>query len=240
MLGADRIATGHYARTAVDGDDVRVLRGRDRTKDQSYFLWGVPRDVIASLRFPVGELSKHEVRACARELGLSTADKAESQEICFVPVGDYADFLASRLGSEHAALRPGRLVNSRGDVLGDHGGYGRYTVGQRKGLGGGFREPLYVLGVRPQSNEVVVGTAEELYQKNVTLGDLNWIAAPPEVGERIQLQVRHRSTPVDALPISVEHEKAEFRLEQPQRAITPGQSGVVYRGEELVGGGRIR
>jgi tRNA-specific 2-thiouridylase len=239
MLGADTIATGHYARTVVHEGDVRILRGRDRNKDQSYFLWGVPRDVISSVRFPVGELSKEDVRAYARALGLSTADKAESQEICFVPQGDYTDILAARLGTGHAALQPGRLVTSGGNVVGEHSGYGRYTVGQRKGLGGGFRQPLYVLGVRPQSNEVVVGPAEELYQDDVVIGDLNWIATPPSIGERVQLQVRHRSKPGDARVVSIEREKAEFRLEQPQRAITPGQSGVVYRGEQLVGGGRI-
>jgi tRNA-specific 2-thiouridylase len=217
-----------------------VLRGVDPGKDQSYFLWGVPRDVVAHLRFPVGELTKSEVRARARALGLVTADKPESQEICFVPTGSYTDFLASRLGGEHAALRPGALVTTAGVVVGEHGGYGRYTVGQRRGLGGGFGEPLYVLGVRPAANEVVVGREAELYRDDVTIGNLNWIAEPPARGERVRIQLRHRAPAVAARVTESTETAATLELEQPQRAVTPGQSGVVYRGDELVGGGRIR
>ncbi len=240
-FGADAVATGHYARNVVAEDGVaRVLRGRDRAKDQSYFLWGIPRSVIPSLRFPVGELCKDDVRAHARHLGLSTADKPESQEICFVPNGTYADFLAARLGSDHAALRPGRLVTSAGAVVGQHGGYGRYTVGQRRGLGGGFSTPLYVLGVRPVTNEVVVGPEEELYRADVTIGDVNWIAPPPSPGDCVQLQLRHRAVAADAEVVGLGRGEAAFRLAKPQRAVTPGQSGAVYRGEELIGGGRIR
>jgi tRNA-specific 2-thiouridylase len=241
MLGADHIATGHYARTAMDANgEKRVLRGLDRNKDQSYFLWGVPPEVIAQLQFPVGELSKAEVRAYARKLSLATADKPESQEICFVPGGDYTEFLESRLGEEHPALQGGELVSSAGALVGEHAGYGRYTVGQRKGLGGGFRQPLYVLGVRPDVNQVVVGTEQELFRDAVAIGDLNWISLPPQEGERVQLQVRHRAAAAHARVERIEADQAVFRLEAPQRAVTPGQSGVVYRGDELVGGGRIR
>lgn len=240
-FGADAVATGHYARSEVGADGVvRVRRGVDPAKDQTYFLWGVPSEAIASLRFPVGELTKAEVRAYARRLGLSTADKPESQEICFVPHGTYADFLATRLGADHTALRPGSLVTSAGAKVGDHQGYARYTVGQRRGLGGGFRKPLYVLGVRPEANEVVVGSADELYRDDVALGDLNWITEPPAEGERVYLQLRHRAPAAAATVTHIDARKASFRLEEPQRAVTPGQSGVAYRGEVLIGGGRIR
>ncbi|HEX7117340.1 MAG TPA: tRNA 2-thiouridine(34) synthase MnmA [Longimicrobiales bacterium] len=241
MLGADAIATGHYARTRVRGDGAHeVLRGVDRAKDQSYFLWGVPRDVARHLLFPVGELTKPEVRDRARALGLVTADKPESQEICFVPTNDYTDFLAQRLGGDHPALSPGRMVTATGEVVGEHGGYARYTVGQRKGLGGGFGRPLYVLGVRPAANEVVVGDAAGLDRTDVVLGDLNWLAAPPVEGERVEIQVRYRARPVPAVVETVDASEVRLRLDARQRAVTPGQSGVVYRGEVLVGGGRIR
>jgi tRNA-uridine 2-sulfurtransferase len=257
LLGCDLIATGHYARSiAVGSDDGgagaadaadsspaggrRIMRGRARDKDQTYFLWGVPAQVLGSLRFPIGELSKAEVRARARELGLVTADKPESQEICFVPVGTYADFLAKRLGDDHAALQPGQLVDTRGTAVGEHGGYARYTVGQRKGLGGGRGRPLFVLGVVPERNEVVVGTGDELYRDDVVLGDLNWLDAAPGAGERVRVQLRHRAADTEADVVDVAADRVALRLREPQRAVTPGQSGVIYRGAQLVGGGRIR
>ncbi|MBR9991317.1 MAG: tRNA 2-thiouridine(34) synthase MnmA [Gemmatimonadetes bacterium] len=244
-LGCDAIATGHYARTVVTShaampDDIRILRGLDPGKDQTYFLWGVPREVLPYLRFPVGDLTKPEVRDRARQLGLATAEKPESQEICFVPDGDYATFLGRRLGSEHTALRPGSMVTSDGEVVGEHGGYARYTVGQRKGLGGGRGRALYVLGVHPSSNEVIVGSHDELFRDDVTIGDLNWLTQPPHVGERVSVQVRHRAPAVDAVVEHIDALELTLRLPKPQRAITPGQSGVIYRSEELVGGGRIR
>ncbi len=239
-FGARVIATGHYARVQRSANsDVRILRGRDRAKDQSYFLWGLPRAVVASLSFPVGELGKPEVRAYARRLGLVTADKPESQEICFVPSGDYGDFLATRLGHDHAALAPGALVTRDGRVVGEHDGYARYTVGQRRGLGGGHGLPLYVLGVRPATREVVVGTKDELAVASVTLRDLNWLARPPQDGEIVRIQLRHRAPAVEAVVEHIDAATASLRFAQPQRAVTPGQSGVIYRAEELTGGGRI-
>ncbi|HEX9106046.1 MAG TPA: tRNA 2-thiouridine(34) synthase MnmA [Longimicrobiales bacterium] len=241
MLGAQRIATGHYART-VPGDDgrTRLLRGLDDAKDQSYFLWGVPAEVLPYLLFPVGQLTKPEVRRHARALGLSTADKPESQEICFVPTNDYADLLAQRLGPAHPSLQPGPLVSAAGDVVGEHAGYARYTVGQRKGLGGGFAEPLYVLGVRSRSNEVVVGPREHLARTELELGDLNWLDAPPSPGERVLVRIRHRAARVHATVECLDADRVALRLERPQTAITPGQSGAIYREDVVVGGGRIR
>jgi tRNA-specific 2-thiouridylase len=235
-LGASAIATGHYARV-VDG---RLARGRDAGKDQSYFLWGVPRPVLPYLRFPVGELSKTEVRERARTLGLATADKPESQEICFVPTGHYGDFLERRLGATHRALTPGPLVTLTGQVVGEHAGHARYTIGQRKGLGVASSAPLYVLAVRPASNEVVVGSASQLLQSSVTLGDLNWLDAAPVAGESLHVQLRHRARAVPATVTAVTEQLISLTLQQPQRAVTPGQSGVLYRDEVVVGGGRIR
>ena len=240
MLGCDVIATGHYALTEPTDGGMRVRRSTDRNKDQTYFLWGVPRQVMAHLRFPVGELTKGEVRERARALGLVTADKPESQEICFVPGGDYTEFLAQRLGADHPALAEGAMVTADGSAVGTHGGYGRYTVGQRRGLGGGSRTPLYVLGVRPERNEVVVGSDAELLRGDVALINLNWLAAPPVVGERVHVQVRHRAAAAAARVIAIDDADAQLEFDEPQRAITPGQSGAVYRGDELIGGGRIR
>ncbi|HSJ31075.1 MAG TPA: tRNA 2-thiouridine(34) synthase MnmA [Longimicrobiales bacterium] len=239
-LGCDAIATGHYARVAGSPGDVRILRGRDAGKDQTYFLWGVPREVLPYLRFPVGELTKPQVRERARQLGLATAEKPESQEICFVPDGDYARFLGGRLGDDHDSLQPGAMVTSDGTVVGEHGGYARYTVGQRRGLGGGRGRALFVLGVHPESNEVVVGSHEELFRDVVSIGDLNWLTAPPDAGARVRVQVRHRAAAVDAVVQEIDDEVLSLQLAESQRAITPGQSGVIYRGDVLVGGGRIR
>ena len=240
MFGAEYIATGHYARIIrSERGEALLARGLDRNKDQSYFLWGVPRDVLQRILFPVGELTKREVREHARALELVTADKPESQEICFVPTGDYAEFLGKRIGAEHAALTPGKLVNSAGQVMGEHAGYARYTVGQRKGLGGGRGRPLYVLGVVPETNEVVVGDEHELEQRGVAIGDLNWLADEPHAGEELLVQVRHRARAVAGRVVETGDE-IRLELQEPQRAVTPGQSGVLYRGDIVVGGGRIR
>jgi tRNA-uridine 2-sulfurtransferase len=240
MFGADLIATGHYARVLRDdAGHARLARGLDYNKDQSYFLWGVPRDVLQHIVFPVGELTKPEVRARARRLELETADKPESQEICFVPTGDYAEFLGKRIGHEHAALSPGKLVTSSGDVVGEHAGYARYTIGQRKGLGGGRGRALYVLGVVPTTNEVIVGDEDELERRDVAIGDLNWLDDEPHIGEKLLVQVRHRARAVSGTVVSV-GDVLKLELDQPQRAVTPGQSGVVYRDDIVVGGGRIR
>jgi tRNA-specific 2-thiouridylase len=239
-FGAELIATGHYARRVCnDRGEVRVQRARDRAKDQTYFLWGVPRAALARLLFPVGELTKPEVRQYARRLGLVTADKPESQEICFVPTGDYADFLGRRLGESHPALSSGAMVTPDGRVVGEHRGYARYTVGQRRGLGGGRGQPLFVLGVRAERNEVVVGTAADLIAHEVRIADLNWIAEPPAPGDTVLVQIRHRAAAVPAQVASIDAAQVRLMLDEGQRAITPGQSGVIYRGDELLGGGRI-
>ncbi|HYJ79955.1 MAG TPA: tRNA 2-thiouridine(34) synthase MnmA [Longimicrobiaceae bacterium] len=241
LLGCDAIATGHYARMGTDGRGNPVLlRGMDADKDQSYFLWALPPELLPKLMFPLGELTKPQVREKARELGLVTADKPESMEICFVPDGDYPRFLAKRLGSGHAALAAGNLVTTSGEVVGEHEGYARYTVGQRRGLGGGRGLPLYVLASRPETREVVVGTMEELHRPDVTIGELNWLGDAPRPGDRISIQIRHRAKPVAAQVERLEAGSIILRFDQPQRAVSPGQSAVMFRDEVVLGGGRIR
>ncbi|HEX6750058.1 MAG TPA: tRNA 2-thiouridine(34) synthase MnmA [Longimicrobium sp.] len=240
MLGCDAIATGHYARMGTDAAGRPVLlRGVDANKDQSYFLWALPPELLQQLMFPLGELTKPQVREIARRLGLVTADKPESMEICFVPDGNYPRFLEKRLGREHAALSAGALVTTRGEVVGEHDGYARYTVGQRRGLGGGRSLPLYVLGTRPERREVVVGTMDELHRPEVTIGELSWLAAPPAVGDAVQVQIRHRAPSVDAIVTSIDGDSITLRFAKPQRAVSPGQSAVMFGGEVVLGGGRI-
>ena len=240
MLGCDFIATGHYARMGTDRQGRAVLlRGVDEKKDQSYFLWALPPELLPRLMFPLGELTKPRVRDKARALGLATAEKPESMEICFVPTGNYVDFLEKKLGAEHPALSPGRLVTTAGEVIGEHDGYARYTVGQRRGLGGGRSLPLYVIGTRPQTREVVVGTADELLRGDVAIGELNWLAAPPAAGERVRVQMRHRAPAVPARVDAIGDGTIRLTLDEPQRAVTPGQSAVIFADSVVLGGGRI-
>jgi tRNA-specific 2-thiouridylase len=244
-LDAQWIATGHYARS--DGDAVR--RGRDAAKDQSYFLWGIDRTVVARLRLPVGGLTKTETRERARALGLRVvAEKIESQDICFVPDGDHVAVLRRRLASDAPALAPGPFVTTAGRVLGEHRGYARYTVGQRRGLPGGSREPLYVVAIRPADRAVIIGPRDELLGRTVVAREVNWlVAAPPLVGATVQVQVRHRAAPVPARvtrlemppPDAARAGEVEFGLDIPVAAIAPGQSLAVYDGERLLGGGVI-
>ncbi|MCA9738721.1 MAG: tRNA 2-thiouridine(34) synthase MnmA [Gemmatimonadetes bacterium] len=240
-LGVDGIASGHYARIATD-DAGRpcLLRGRDAAKDQTYFLWALPPELLPHLRFPLGELTKPEVRARARELGLITADKAESQEICFVPTGNYRDLLGQRLGARHEALSPGPFVDEDGRILGEHQGYAGFTVGQRRGLPGGFADPMFVIAVRPADRAVVIGPRSALERDRVSVDEVNWLSDPVRPGERVQVQLRHRAPAVDAVVLPEEDAALTLALETPQAAVTPGQSAVVFSGERVLGGGRIR
>jgi tRNA-specific 2-thiouridylase len=235
-LECEFLATGHYAR-AREG---RLYRGSDPAKDQSYFLWGIDRAVVARMLTPVGHLTKSETRAYARQLGLATADKPESVEICFVPDDDYASVLEQHLPADAPALTPGPLVTTTGEVIGEHAGFARYTIGQRKGLPGGAVGPRYVVGIRPQSREVVVGSAADLLGDRVRLTELNWLAEPLSVGDACAVQVRYRARAVPATVLAAGPGHAELCLATPVRAITPGQSGVLYAGDgQLLGGGVI-
>ncbi|MDZ7779333.1 MAG: tRNA 2-thiouridine(34) synthase MnmA [Gemmatimonadota bacterium] len=237
-LGCDQIASGHYVRIDHGQRESSLLRGRDTDKDQSYFLWGLPRDMLPRLLFPLGELTKDEVRDRARQLELATAEKPESQEICFVPTGNYRDLLSKKLPDLHPALQRGPIVRVDGTVVGEHDGYAGFTVGQRRGLGGGFDEPLFVLEVRPESREVVVGTRDELHRDHVHVGELNWLTNAPTPGDRVAVQMRYRAPAVSATVVTCE-DRLVLALDEPYRAITPGQSAVVFDGDRVLGGGRI-
>ena len=234
-LGCDAIATGHYA-VARDG---ALYRGRDRGKDQTYFLWGIDRSVVARMRTPVGEMSKQETRAYARQLGLVTADKPESVEICFVPDGDYVAVLEERLPADAPSLVPGPLVTTSGEVVGEHRGFARYTIGQRKGLPGGGSEPRFVVAIRPERREVVIGGLADLEGHQVTLEEVNWLADPLREGDACEVQVRYRARAVPATVVAVGERAATLVLAEPVRAITPGQSGVLYADDRVLGGGVI-
>ena len=238
------VATGHYARISQDPSSGRHLlwRGRDRQKDQSDFLWPLTQDQLAAARFPVGELQKEEVREKARALGLVTANKPESQEICFIPDDDYRGFLRSRIPG---AFRPGPIVDARGAVLGEHAGIVNYTVGQRRGLGLTGSRPLYVTALDTTSNAVVVGESHEVEVDRLWAEQLNLISqASLETPLSVTAKIRHGHVPAAATIRAVRNEngdgeRVEVRFDVPQRGVAPGQSVVFYDGDLVVGGGVI-
>ena len=244
-LGAATVATGHYARVERDEASGRYLlnRGVDSSKDQAYFLFSLTQAQLARACFPVGGLAKHDVREYARRHRLPVADKPDSQELCFVPDGDYATFVATRSAD---ISRSGAIVNERGQVLGGHEGVHRFTIGQRKGLGlqttGAAREPLYVLSLDADRREVMVGPKGALERTSLTVSGVNWIAAEPdEADEAFQasVQIRHRHKAAAANVRRLDRGRAMVEFEDPQVAITPGQAAVFYDGDVVVGGGWI-
>jgi tRNA-specific 2-thiouridylase len=238
-FGAEVVATGHYARIGIDPETGRQVlrRGRDAAKDQSYFLFSLTQEQLSHASFPVGDLSKDFVRELARGLGLSVADKPDSQEICFVPDGDYAAFIERKTGSNDTG---GVIVNQAGEVLGRHAGVHRFTVGQRKGLGIAAPEPLYVLQLRPSQKTVVVGPRPELERTTLTASNVNWIAGvPPDGSIRVSAQIRHRHQPAPARIQAVGGDRAMVEFDVPVLAITPGQAVVFYRDDVVLGGGWI-
>jgi tRNA-specific 2-thiouridylase len=238
-FGAEVVATGHYARIVMDPQTGRRLlrRGLDAAKDQSYFLFSLTQEQLSRASFPVGDLPKDEVRDIARRLGLTVAAKPDSQEICFVPDGDYAAFVERQTGDLHSE---GVIMNTSGNVLGRHAGVHRFTVGQRKGLGIAAAEPLYVLQLRPADKTVVVGPRPQLERTSLTASHVNWITgAPPEDGMRITAQIRHRQQPAAATLRSLGDARAAVEFDAPVTAITPGQAVVFYQDDLVVGGGWI-
>jgi tRNA-specific 2-thiouridylase len=266
--GFDRIATGHYARVVrargggagercliANGDDegerclianggndgkrYLIARGADPAKDQSYVLWGVPADVLPFTMLPLGGLSKDDVRARARDLGLPVWDRVESQDICFVAGRDYTEVLRLRLGPEHAAFAPGEIVDESGRLLGHHRGLARYTVGQRHALGLSGPESFRVLALVPETNTLVVGAAARLDRGGLTASRLHFFVPPAEVARApvaVKIRYRHEAAAAEA---RVEGDRLHVRFQEPQRGITPGQSCVVYRDGFVLGGGRI-
>ena len=244
QIGADRIATGHYARNEYDAARGRWVLSRpvDRAKDQTYFLFGLTQEQLSRTLFPLGGYTKPEVRALAREHGLALAEKPDSQEICFIPGGDYKRFIDAYLEEQEEALpdTAGALVTAGGAEIGAHTGIHNFTVGQRKGLGLSGPDPLYVIQIDAGSNRVTVGTEAELKRERFLARGLNWVSMPRPEGElRVEAKIRHRHEPAPAtLRVSGEDE-VEVIFEVPQRAVTPGQSAVFYRGDLVVGGGWI-
>lgn len=237
-FGAERLATGHYARVECDAAGRwRLHRGADTAKDQTYFLFSLTQAQLRRTLFPVGALDKTSVRAHARRLGLDVAGKPDSQEICFVPDGDYAAFVERQAG---AATRPGTVAAIDGRVLGTHQGVHRFTVGQRKGLGLSSTDPLYVVEIRPEEARVVVGPREALDREGLTASGVNWVSGVPEAAWReVAAQIRHRHQAAPARVRAIDAERAEVRFDRPQPAVTPGQAVVFYDGDEVVGGGWI-
>ena len=244
-LGCEKVATGHYARVEYDSDAhrYRLFRGRNLQKDQSYFLWELTQEQLSRSLFPLGEMSKTEVRDVARTRQLAIAEKAESQEICFVPDGNYAGFIDRYLAAENETERlpgEGLIVNARGEVLNTHNGIHRYTVGQRRGIGISSERPLYVISIDAEQNRVVVGQQEELLREEFTAAGVNWIAFDaPDHPVRAEVRVRYRHTAAPATITPQENGRVSIVFDEAQRAITPGQATVFYRGDEVIGGGWI-
>jgi tRNA-uridine 2-sulfurtransferase len=249
QIGAERVATGHYARVAYDHDRGRWLlkRPADLSKDQTYFLFGLTQEQLSRTLFPLGEMTKPEVRVLARQHGLALAEKPDSQEICFVPGGDYKRFIDAYLAEQGESLpdTAGELVTTSGEVIGEHHGIHNFTVGQRKGLGVATGSPLYVIQISGASKQVLVGGDEHLYSRTLRARRVNLIAVD-ELREpmRVAVKIRHRHEPADALIERIKtqptgEDEILVTFDQPQRAITPGQAAVFYDGDVVVGGGWI-
>jgi tRNA-specific 2-thiouridylase len=245
QIGADRLATGHYARIRCNEITGRyeLLRAADGAKDQTYFLFGLKQEQMSRTDFPLGELGKSAVREIARQASLPVAEKAESQEICFVPSGNYVQFIEAYLGERGEAMpeEEGDLVTTRGEVVGRHRGVHHYTVGQRKGLGIAAGRPLYVVELDHAANRVVVGDDAELRSESCEVRDINWISfAVLETPIRATVKIRHRHEPAAATIEPIDATSARVKFDVPQRAITPGQAAVFYLGDIVLGGGWLR
>ncbi len=238
-LDINFLATGHYARIQYDPEKsiYRLLRGRDREKDQSYMLYVLEQEQMPHVIFPLGGLTKKEVREIALDRGLKVADKRESQEICFVPDNDYRGFL-NRESPD--SLKPGDIISTRGEKLGEHSGIANYTIGQRRGLGITSSRPLYVVDIIPEKNTIVVGQQEELYSSGLISETNNFVAGyPPDTPLQVEVKIRYRSPLVPATIDLIGEDKVKVVFEEKQKAVTPGQAVVFYKGEEVLGGGII-
>jgi tRNA-specific 2-thiouridylase len=249
QIGAEKIATGHYARNRFDTERQRWILSRpsDRSKDQTYFLFGLTQEQLSRTLFPLGDLQKPAVREMAADAGLALAAKPDSQEICFIPGGSYSQFLKAYLDEQGRELpdSAGELVaagTGEGEpvVLGHHEGIHSFTVGQRKGLGLSSPDPLYVLRIHPDSHRVEVGPDTDLYSRTLRADRLNWVSiAAPTEPIRVSIKIRHRHEPAPAILRVIDHDTIEAIFDEPQRAITPGQSAVFYQDDEVAGGGWI-
>jgi len=239
-LECDYIATGHYAKVEYSEkyNQYVLKKSKEEKKDQSYFLYRIPKEILPKIIFPLEDFSnKEEIRNIARENDLIVAEKSESQEICFITDNDYVGFIKNNSNNK---FKEGNIVNNKGEILGKHDGIINYTVGQRKGLGISYKEPLYVLKIDKEKNEVIVGTEQELYTNEVYIEDINYLVTDLENKEiEVQAKVRYRAKPARATLYPLENGKAKFIFNESQRAITPGQSLVFYIDDIVVGGGKI-
>jgi tRNA-specific 2-thiouridylase len=245
QIGAERLATGHYARIRRHAQTGRyqLLRARDDSKDQSYFLWGLTQEQLSRSEFPLGELTKEEVRALARLVNLPVAEKPESMELCFVPNGNYVQFIHaySRESGKPVNDQEGDIVTEDGTVIGRHTGVHNYTIGQRKGLGFTTGKPIYVLAIDPEQNRIVVGEDDALRSASFEVEAVNWISIEePAAPVRAQVKIRHKHEPASAMVEARPDDRARITFDQPQRAITPGQAAVVYDGDVVLAGGWIK
>lgn len=244
-LGCDKVATGHYARVEFDAENnrYRLFRGKNHWKDQTYFLWELTQDQLSRAYFPLGEMMKSEVRDLAREANLYVAEKQESQEICFVPDGNYSAFIDRYLEHENRLdelPEAGDIVNTKGEKIGKHSGIHRYTIGQRKGLGIAHEKPLYVVQIERLKNQIIAGEKDELDALEFIAKGVNWVAFDePNEPVRAAVKVRYRHEPAPATIHALPENRAKIVFDEPQAAITPGQATVFYNGEECVGGGWI-
>lgn len=244
-LSCDKVATGHYARVEFDesAGRYRLFRGQNHWKDQSYFLWELTQEQLGRALFPLGQMLKSDVRAIARDANLYTAEKEESQEICFVPDGKYAEFIDRYLEHEgRAGEMPagGDIVNTAGTRVGSHSGIHRYTIGQRRGLGIAHEKPLYVVQINRLKNQIIVGESDELDSTEFIAKGVNWVAFDaPAAPVRAEVKVRYRHEPAPATIFALTETSARIAFDEPQRAITPGQAACFYNGDEVLGGGWI-
>jgi tRNA-specific 2-thiouridylase len=243
-IGASKIATGHYAVNEYDSARGRWIlkRPTDRAKDQTYFLFGLTQEQLAHTLFPLGHMHKPAVREAARERGLALAEKPDSQEICFIPGGDYKQFLTAYLEEQNEEMpeTAGELVTTTGEVIGHHEGITGFTVGQRKGLKISSPTPFYVLNIDPASHRVTVGADEDLATCELRASKVNWISIPELTAPmRVQIKIRHRHEPAWATLMPAANGEVRAEFDEPQRAVTPGQSAVFYDSDEVVGGGWI-
>lgn len=237
-LGCDYIVTGHYARIEKQNGKYVLKKALDETKDQSYVLYSLTQELLAHAQFPLGTLKKSEVRSIAEESGFVNFDKPDSQDICFVPDGDYARVIELQTGKQS---KKGNFVDTNGNVLGKHKGIIHYTLGQRKGLGVSYTEPLYVCKICPESGDIVLGSNEDLFGRDTDVADFNWISGtPPQNSFRCKVKVRYRQREQWANVTPTGQDKVHITFDEPQRAITPGQAAVLYDDDIVLGGGTIR